>query len=143
MSGENNCNWNPDRESIRRNDKIYEVFYRLKKYINAENYEEYEEIMGESLDLMLEHLESFKEKSGLDWKDYNNHIDHKWPRCAFAKYGITDPKIINSRDNLQVLTEHDNSSKGGKYDPIEFENYLIEHDIEFTSKLLNCSIIEF
>ena len=101
---------------------IYKLYCRLKNYINVKNYEEYEKIMGESLDLMLDHLNSFD----LDWRE--NHIDHIFPRKAFVDYGITDPRIINCRDNLQVLTKHENCSKSGKYSKKKFEKYLTEHN---------------
>ena len=88
--------------------------------------------MGEPIELMLEHLDSF----GLNWRDGKNfHIDHIIPKCAFAKYGITDPKIINARENLQIITAKENLRKAAKYNIYEAESYFLMMNIEFISQM--------
>lgn len=53
---------------------------------------------------------------GMTWDNYGEwHIDHIKPISVFIKSGITDPKVINSLDNLQPLWAFDNLSKGAKH----------------------------
>jgi hypothetical protein len=42
----------------------------------------------------------------------------------------SDVKIINGLDNLQPLMYNENISKGGKYEPIQFENWLFSKNID-------------
>ena len=42
----------------------------------------------------------------------------------------SDVEEINGLDNLQPLMYNENISKGGKYEPIQFENWLFSKNID-------------
>lgn len=65
------------------------------------------------------------------FKNTKWHIDHIFPIRAFYAYGITDLKIINALDNLQPLTNSDNSSKGERFDLDKFKKYLDKKGIQY------------
>jgi hypothetical protein len=57
-------------------------------------------------------------------KDKKWHLDHIFPIKAFTEHGITDPKLINSLDNLQPLSAKDNLIKKDNYDEAHFLEWL-------------------
>jgi len=57
------------------------------------------------------------------------HIDHIFPLKAFFKNRIYDVKIINCLENLQPLSNVENSKKGDEYCEIEF-NLFLESKLE-------------
>lgn len=115
-SGEN-CNlWNPDREQVRLNKivrKRCENFLsRILKCTNDKKLEKTQEILGYTPNQLLEHLQ--KDPNYKYWANdtKNYHIDHIIPIFEYVKTGITDPKIINSLDNLRILSAKENLIKG-------------------------------
>lgn len=121
--GENHPNYNPDREYIelRRTMHIrYKSLIRnMLKSLNYKKDNKSIDLVGYSSDELKNSL-NITSKEDLDGK----HIDHIFPVSAFIQYGITDPKIINSLDNLQLLDATENMSKGDKYNKKDFEEYL-------------------
>lgn len=131
-SGSNNYQWIEDREA----KKEYEVFkqrcYKTLKIalaaINKEKSSRTEEMLGYSIKDFQKHITSHPNYNAV--KDKRWHVDHIYPIKAFADYGVTDVKIINGLDNLQPLMYNENISKGGKYEPIQFENWLFSKNID-------------
>ena len=71
-------------------------------------------ILGYTANDLKQHIESQFAK-GMSWDNYGEwHIDHIIPIARMVEFGITDPSIVNSLDNLQPLWAEDNLSKGAK-----------------------------
>ncbi len=125
-SKENHWNWNPDREYMKLSKQIKDRSHLLVKrclqYTGGKKNKYTEEILGYTKKELLEHLQTH-----INWERVKNtvwHIDHIFPMAIFIKYGIFDPKIINSLDNLQPLEASENCSKQDECDEIEFIEYL-------------------
>lgn len=129
MSGPGNPNWNPDRESVKLNkylrSRLMSMLWssltrtensRVKKTTKSED------LLGYTWKDLKEHL--FTHPNWVNVKDGSWDIDHIFPIKAFVDYKILDPKIINSLDNLQPLTEFDNLRKGSNYNKEDFEKWL-------------------
>jgi hypothetical protein len=126
-SGTNNPNWNPDREAVKQNGKIWRAWRNcLRGGVSGRNKKTSDEI---------------KAILGYDWNDLKTyilnhpnweklsdkisyHVDHVFPVKAFLDYGIKDPKIICALENLQPLDKGVNMKKNRHYDKQEFEAYL-------------------
>lgn len=95
MTGENNPNYNKNRNQIKNIKSIHSL------------------------------SQSYKQKYRKEYKvDKNIHIDHIFPIKAFIENNIFDLDIINDFDNFQTLDASTNISKGSKYDKIKFIEYL-------------------
>lgn len=71
-------------------------------------------ILGYTANDLKQHIESQFTK-GMSWDNYGEwHIDHIIPIARMVEFGITDPEVVNSLDNLQPLWAKDNLSKGAK-----------------------------
>lgn len=129
--GENNHNWNPDRDYIKLRKKISgrcsALVRKVLKKIGLKKTSKSAILLGYTRKELLDHIISHPNFEKV--KDGNWHIDHIFPVIAFVKNGITDLKIINALSNLQPLSEFDNCSKGNKYDSIEFKTYLLNYNI--------------
>lgn len=77
-------------------------------------------------------IKKFRRKNKINGRDI--HIDHIYPIIAFVEHGIFDLDIINSDDNLQILTRFENCSKGGKYNTEDFQTYLNSKGINYASQ---------
>lgn len=124
---ENNPNWNPDREAVKQNAKIWRAWRNnLRSAVSGRNKktsEEIKEILGYDWNELREHI--FNHANWDRLKDKNSyHVDHVFPIKAFLDYGIKDPKIICALDNLQPLDKGVNMKKNKYYDKLEFEKYL-------------------
>lgn len=116
MFGENNPNWNPNREEVHVHDRIR--LRKSRKWI----------IKNMKTDpLYQEYLVNPPEF----------HLDHIIPVSLFSKlvveYNLGDQqikKIINKRKNLQLLTRQENSSKHAKGSLQEAKQFLLEHGIQ-------------
>lgn len=106
-SKENHWNWNEDRSKISLRDHLQNASYAYKK--------------------------RYRKKYNIPYKS-GAEIDHIFPICAFIEYEICDLDIINSEDNLQVLSKKENGTKAGNYDKFLFENYLINKNAKFKIK---------
>lgn len=131
--GEKHHNWNPDRDKVKLNrfmaEKHCHLIRRcLKRFGGVKNKHSYE-ILGYTPQELVNHL-NIKELKDLDGME----IDHIFPIKAFVDYGITDPKIINALDNLQLITKEQNGPNGkwDKYDKKEFHEYLKNKNVEIT-----------
>lgn len=128
ISGISHYNYNEDRDQIKLNKKINKLSKDLirscLKISNINKYSKSEEILGYNRKQLIEHLQ--KDPNFNNWKNdsYNWHIDHIFPKIAFINEGILDLSLINSLDNLRIISCKDNLSKGNKYNKIEFYEYL-------------------
>lgn len=125
--GERNCNWNPDREAVKQNGKIWRAWRNnLRSAVSSRNKkasEEVKAILGYDWDDLREHI--FNHPNWNNLKDKNTyHIDHIFPIKAFLDYGIKDPKIICALENLQPMDKVENMKKNRYYDKQKFEEYL-------------------
>ena len=125
--GQNNPNWNPDRESVKQNGKIWRAWRNnLRSAVSGRNKktsEEIKEILGYDWNDLREHI--FNHPNWNKLKDKNTyHVDHVFPIKAFLDYDIKDPKIICALENLQPLDKGENMKKNKNYDKKKFEEYL-------------------
>jgi hypothetical protein len=131
ISGKNHWKYNPDREGLRLKQKLRAICGRMlrrclkisKKTKTSTTFD----MIGYTNIELREHLQITFDKD-LQGK----HVDHIFPINAFYSMGITDPKIINALDNIQLLDAFENISKSDKYDQEEFEAYLTTRNIGFT-----------
>lgn len=130
-SGSNNYQWIEDREAKKEYDKFKQRCYKMLKISLAscgqEKIKRTEEMLGYSIKDFQRHIASHPKYEAV--KDHRWHVDHIYPIKAFADYGISDVKIINGLDNLQPMLYKENIAKGGKYDAIHFEKWLISKSI--------------
>jgi hypothetical protein len=76
------------------------------------------DILGYGYGEFRQHIEA-QFKDGMSWDNRESfHIDHIIPIAAFIRNGNTDPQIINSIHNLQVLSPEQNRKKSDRYDHI-------------------------
>jgi hypothetical protein len=126
-SGANNPNWNPDREFVAQNGKIWRAWRNnLRAAVSGRNKKASEEIyniLGYDWKDLRQHIFNHPNWNKLQDKTAY-HIDHVYPIKAFLDYGIKDPKIICALDNLQPLDKAVNMKKNKFYDEQKFEDYL-------------------
>ena len=86
----------------------------LRRCLQHKNGVKSYDIVGYGFEDIKKHITSMF-TDGMSWDNYGKwHIDHIKPIKAFLDEGVTDPKIINSLENLQPLWAFDNISKGCK-----------------------------
>lgn len=125
---EKHGNWNLDREQVKLNKKTRtlcnRILNRVLNYTGKNKNKRTHEMLGYTQDELLEHLgiTSIKDFEGME-------VDHIFPIVAFTRHGISDARIINSLDNLQLLTVEEHKGKQDKYDKGEFYKYLESHKI--------------
>lgn len=117
-TGENHVSWNPNKNEMN-------LYRRIRKKL-SKNY----------INLYM--------KDDLNYNNYllkekKYHIDHIIPVQCFVKLTtefklneIDIKKIINQRNNLQLLTEYENMSKGAKGSIFEAAQYLMLNGIKLT-----------
>lgn len=133
--GPNNPSWNPDREAVKNNRKIWTAWRNNIRCgalgINKKSSAEVKKILGYDWSDLREHLQKHE-----NWEKckHNFHVDHIFPVKAFLDYGIDDPKIVCALINLQPLLVEDNLKKNRKYDPSSFEEYLKKNNIKWKKK---------
>lgn len=133
--GPNNPSWNPDREAVKNNRKIWTAWRNNIRCgalgINKKSSKEVKEILGYDWSDLREHLQKHE-----NWEKckHNFHVDHVFPVKAFLDYGIDDPKIVCALINLQPLLVEDNLKKNRKYDSSSFEEYLKKNNIKWNKK---------
>lgn len=127
-SGINNNKWNPNREQIKLNKKIRtfsrSLIHNCLKSIKIKKESKTEELLGYNIKQLLEHLQT--DPNFNEWKNdsYNWHIDHIIPVKAFIENNIINLNIINSLDNLRIISREENFKKSDNYIQEEFENYI-------------------
>ncbi len=119
--------YNPDREQVALNKKIAatsrSLVKNVLKYTGKAKNTKTEKLLGYTRKELLEHLQ--KQSLYEEWsKSSDFHIDHLFPIIGFIEYNIFDPKIINSLDNLRILSAKENLIKHDKYDKQKFKQYL-------------------
>jgi hypothetical protein len=133
-SKERHYRYNPDRNQLKLNKKIRNLSQDLiRSCINLTGQQKHtktEELLKYTRFEFLTYIQ--KDDNFENWKkdSYNWHIDHIWPKIAFINEGITDLSIINSLDNLRIISKNDNLSKGDKYDKNKFLEYLRNKNIK-------------
>lgn len=118
--GPRNGKWNPDREAVHMNvhmQRMHQAMLgRTLLWTSKKKTESKIKELGYTQLELKEHLESqFVE--GMNWDNHGRggwHIDHIRPISSFPK--DTLPKVISSLSNLKPLWEHENLSKGSKWD---------------------------
>ena len=127
ISGANHYGWWPDREAMKSRRLIYarvgNCVRRIFRICKIKKTSKSEEILGYSRLQLLYHIEKYP----------NWHLDHIFPVTAFLDRGITSAKIINSLDNLQPLSKHDNLTKNNTYNKEEFESWLKARKINYAT----------
>lgn len=136
-SGENNFNWNPDREAVKQNKKIWTAWRNtLRSGVTGRNKmssPEIYNILGYDWKDLRKHIESHP---NFELCKNNYELDHIFPIKAFRDYGINDPRIINALDNLQPLSKINNHRKNRYYDKNAFEEYLTKKGILWKQKMV-------
>jgi predicted transcriptional regulator len=136
--GENNANWNPNREEARYNKifskRIRILVQNLFHLMNRKKTDFTNKILGYSFKQLRDHIVNHPNCENV--KDKKWHLDHIFPIKAFFDYKVYDVKIINCLDNLQSLLAEENRYKHAKYDRQEFENWLISKNCQFYNKKL-------
>lgn len=123
MSGINNPNYNPDREQVKLNKKLTvvcgDLLRRVLKLTGKDKNDRTYKMLGYTQSELMDRLgiKTYSDIKGME-------IDHIFPVVAFIRIGITDPKIINSLDNLQLLSTIDNNLKSDYHCPEAFQLYL-------------------
>jgi hypothetical protein len=119
LSGENNHNWNPDRQQVKFNKTVTRAMHNLLhntlKRTGGTKTTHSEKMLGYTNQELVIHIGSLF-LPGMSWENRTEwHIDHIKPISLFVKEGITDNKIICALSNLQPLWAEDNLRKNDKY----------------------------
>jgi hypothetical protein len=127
-SGENNVRWMTDRTRQTRTKYLsfdYKKIHILNDDPNYNNHVQSQKLAKTSSNIW-------------DRSDYT--VDHIQPRIAFIDNNldnIYDPAIIkeicNLRENLRIIHEKDNNTKGGKYNQEEFMAWFNEKINEYNT----------
>lgn len=125
MQGQNNVNWNPDRDEAK---KRLQACIRFHSFVNnvvtkvrTGKGGTSKQLSGYSWQEFKEHIElQFTEEMAWD----NIAVDHIIPVKAFIDNGVTDLKIVNHLSNLRPMFRSDNVRKSCKYDQREFDAYM-------------------
>ena len=122
---------NKDRVLRRKLERYHELYYNDTKFrvdriirrsvgrvielSKTDKKESTYDTLGYKPEELIKHIQlQFQE--GMSWDNYGEwHIDHIIPIIEFIKNGVTDPKIINSLENLQPLWANDNLRKGANF----------------------------
>lgn len=136
-SGEKHYLWKTDREQHEEDRSFKDRCHKMltacfKKFGSTKN--------DKTINLLKYSMSDFRDyiKSHINWEKVKNgvwHIDHIFPIQAFMDYGIRNIELINCLENLQPLSEFDNTSKGSKYSKLEFENWLKSKNVIFETKI--------
>lgn len=125
-SGPNNYLYRHDKEAQRKEHlfrkRNYDYLSRVKNRTNKRNDEYDLKQLGYTHDDLMNHLKTFPNWDIVSKGEWV--IDHKYPISAFVKYGIYDLKLINCLDNLQPLSDKENSSKNRYHDHTAFIAWL-------------------
>lgn len=131
-SGPNHYEWITNRDLKNNKDIFRQKCYKMIKYILKKFNEEkrcktYDMLGYDAKELMkyITNHENFKKVKNKKWS-----IDHIFPIQAFIDYNIFDIKLINCLENLRPILQIENSSKGDKYDKLEFFKWLKSKGIE-------------
>lgn len=131
MSGDKHPNWEPDRAYAKLKINVAHRCSSLLRYclkrLNKKKYDKTSKILGYTRKQLLKHL--MAHPNWLAVKDGVWHIDHIYPVKAFLQHGIHDLSLINCLENLRPLGSTENLKKSGKYDVIEFQQWLTSRKV--------------
>lgn len=136
-SGSNNYQWRENREEKHLEYRWRQAAYRAMKQTGLKpscSLLICEEVFGYSIEEFKKHIKS---QAGYA-ADGKWEIDHIFPVWAFVESGITDLKLINALDNLNVIPGRANSKKCYKFDAFAFIRWLSDkgvHDAARNSRL--------
>lgn len=129
--GPNNYLYRHDKEVQRKEylfrKRNYDYLSRVKNRTNKRNDEYDLKQLGYTHDDLMNHLKTFPNWVAISKGEWV--IDHKYPISAFFKYNIWDLKLINCLDNLQPLSDKENSSKNRYHDHTAFIAWLATKEI--------------
>lgn len=130
-SGPNNYQWIVDRGAKKEYDAFKQRCYKMLKFALAATDQKKtsrtEQMLGYSIKEFQEYIKHHPKYAAVSGKRW--HVDHIYPIKAFADYGVADLKVINGLDNLQPMLYNENISKGGRYNSVEFEKWLVSKNI--------------
>lgn len=124
--------YNQDEKNIERRNQYWrnryqnDLKYRVKQtmgnrlratLLTGKNNQRIEDILGYSIEQLMEHLE-FQFKEGMSWDNYGEwHIDHIKPIDSFDFISYEDEEFKKcwSLENLQPLWAEDNLKKSNNY----------------------------
>lgn len=136
-SGKNHWKYIKDREITKENlilaNRCRSLVRRCYKVLNMSKVKHTYDILGYNTEDLIKYIHSHPNWSNC--KDKKWHLDHFYPIKSFIDYNIKDIKLINCLENLQPLSQIDNTSKGDRYNKQEFENWLKKKGVKFESKL--------
>ena len=131
-SGMNNYQWRADRDQLKLENDFRQKCYKMLKYvlkqIGQKKTDRTHRLLGYNHIQLTNAISSHPNWNHVKIDKW--HLDHVFPIKAFMDYKINDLKLINSLDNLQPLTGHDNCVKNDKYDKLQFENWLKQKGIK-------------
>ena len=92
------------------------MLYRVIGITKKGKKERTETALGYSFDSFKKHIETQFDDT-MSWGNHGAvwHVDHIFPVMTLIGAGITDPKRVNSLDNLRPLCAHENMSKGDRF----------------------------
>lgn len=121
-AGDNHYKWKDDRTRKSRTKYLSFDLYHINILKDDPNYKTYIESFDKA---------KTKRNNGNNWIKVNFTVDHIFPRVAFVDNNFDKiygeelcKKIANKRNNLRLITEKTNYSKGGKYNQEEFINWF-------------------
>lgn len=129
-SGKNHYEWRGDKSRM-----LIEYRYRQTAYRTFRAVDQTPDLIvsnckmhfGYDIEELEKHITSFDAWDEVKNKDWE--IDHIYPVWAFLESGVTDIRVINSLDNLQVLPKIKNRKKAYKFNPVEFVRFLVRKGI--------------
>jgi hypothetical protein len=131
LSGRLHHNWNSNREEVVLNNlvlkKACKALQTILSSTGKKKARKSFDMLGYDTRALREHLESHPNWPNV--KEQRWHLDHIFPINAFVKNKIFDTRIINALDNLQPLSESENTKKAGSYDHDKFAQWLLTKGI--------------
>lgn len=131
LSGRLHYNWNSNREEVVLNNLILKKACKALRTIlsvtGKKKARKSFDMLGYDTMTLKNHIENHP--NWLSVKDQRWHLDHIFPINAFVKNKIFDTRIINALDNLQPLSESENTQKAGSYDHNKFAQWLLTKGI--------------
>lgn len=133
--GSENHYWNPDRTYVKQRElfskKCINLLRDSMKRIKLEKNNQTQVLLGYS---KLEFQKYITSHPDYEEANINNDltIDHIFPVKAFVEHGLCQEehlKIVNCLENLRPLDRRLNSSKGKKYNPEKFIEFLVSKNI--------------
>jgi hypothetical protein len=133
--GPENHYWIPDRDYVKQRElfsrKCICLLQGVMKRINLKKNDHTQKILGYSKLEFQKHILSHPDYE-LAIANNDLTIDHIFPVKAFVEHGLCQEEhlpIVNCLENLRPLDRKLNSSKGKKYDPEKFIEFLLRKNV--------------